>query len=70
MTTRDEQDARYWPTRAGLVAAICAAAEPFTVGCPVTVYRPRTKDGYPKCGEPIVSDGLCARHLADKERLS
>ena len=49
-------------------------------GCHVTVWRhvkPRnngnrgviTGMGVP-CGEPVVSDGLCAKHAADKARLS
>ena len=44
--------------------------------CPVTVYnRPRIRTGggartrLATCDEPVVRDGLCKRHLADRERL-
>jgi hypothetical protein len=39
--------------------------------CAVTVWDPRPRNNqHHACGEPIVRDGLCAKHLADKERLS
>lgn len=46
-------------------------------GCRITVYhqgmiRPGQRSGsqYPRCGQPAGRDGLCAKHAADKERLS
>jgi len=45
-------------------------------GCRVTVYhrgRKRVTDSHPaatRCGEPADHTGLCAKHRADKERLT
>lgn len=47
--------------------------------CPVTVHEPTTPRPHARgeitfrsrpCGEPVVAGGLlCAKHLADRERL-
>lgn len=44
-------------------------------GCRITVFHcgytrgPKDGTSYPPCGEPCVRDGLCAKHLVDRERL-
>jgi hypothetical protein len=55
-------------------AAVCTRqGEP---GCHVTMWNQDVIRGgrrgtkYPRCGKPVVKLGLCAKHLADKERLS
>jgi len=50
-----------------------------TTTCPVTVHVPIPPEPHTRgaityrsrrCGEPVVAEGLCERHLADKRRLS
>ena len=76
MTTQRDLSLRL--TRKGLVAAICAAAEPFEVpACKVTVYEPaiikssRGEKQYKEraCGEHVSRYGLCVKHAADRDRL-
>lgn len=75
---------RYTLTKRGMVAAICLAAEPFTVTpigtatCQVTVYPPITPRPHNRgeltylgrpCGDLVTAGGLCAKREADRERL-
>lgn len=42
-------------------------------GCRITVWPtdvgPLQREDFSRCGEPVVDLGLCAEHLADRERL-
>lgn len=41
-----------------------------SLGCKVTLLNAGfSKVQREKCGQPVVRDGLCAKHLADRERL-